>query len=274
MSASATVRGAGILTSVPFAILFALILTLGAAPAGAQVQSCRQALGPEAASNPPTTITLEQSGDTTVEGVVDEWESDVFRLRIAASGTVTVTSEINKVKGSLSTGDPSAGEHKLLDEGRLGAVGASVKAAAQPRDYCLQVDSHAGLTGSYRLRIAFANVCDGVGDDHGDNFRCATKLALAQLVAGEIENATADDQDAFSFTLNSRDTVAVESFGTTSVAASLYDEDGALLASQSGPGANFRIVKTLNPGRYFVRVEGRSSAEGLYQVSVTGGATP
>ena len=39
-------------------------------------------------------------------------------------------------------------------------------------------------------------------------------------------------------------------------------------SDDGGRGASFRIVKTLAPGRYFIRVEGARQAEGRYGLTV------
>ncbi len=116
-----------------------------------------------------------------------------------------------------------------------------------------------------------ARACDsGVADDHADDLTCATSLALADRVDGEIWNDWRDDEDVFTFVVAELLTVAIETAGHTDTAGGLYDRHAQRLAADGdgGDGDNFRIVKTLVPGRYFVRVEGDHGAEGRYRLSL------
>ncbi len=117
------------------------------------------------------------------------------------------------------------------------------------------------------LRFELDGACRlGEIDDHGDTFTCATPVCLNQGVGGEIWNGWGDDHDLFMFFLSKQQTVAVETTGSSDTFGGLYDRYGHRLGRADGGGRadNFRIVKTLSPGTYFVRVEGRDGAEGPY----------
>jgi hypothetical protein len=107
-------------------------------------------------------------------------------------------------------------------------------------------------------------------DDHGDTLRCATPIALGREVRAEVGNDWGDDADLFAFTVGELTSVLIETTGVTDTAGGLYDANGYLLrtAGGGGSGENFRIVKTLSPGRYFVRVAGGVGAEGPYGLTV------
>jgi hypothetical protein len=110
----------------------------------------------------------------------------------------------------------------------------------------------------------------GEVDDHGDMFACATAIHLGPAVAGEIRNGWGDDEDVFTFRLGELGTVEIATTGETDTFGSLYDESGQRLAADDdgGNAANFRMAKTLVPGWYFVRVEGRHRDEGAYRLVV------
>ncbi len=106
----------------------------------------------------------------------------------------------------------------------------------------------------------------GEGDDHGDTLTCATPLHPGRSVAAEIRNRWSDDEDVFRLRLTEMRTVEVATSGDTDTFGSLYDGHGHRLAAadDGGAGSNFRIVKTLSPGLYYLRIEGADAAEGYY----------
>ncbi len=107
-------------------------------------------------------------------------------------------------------------------------------------------------------------------DDHAATVTCATALSLGHQVTAEIANGWGDDADVFTFTLTRAQTLQIASAGSTETFGVLYDRFGQRLATDDGGelGGNFRIVKTLAAGRYFLQVEGRDRAEGAYGLTV------
>ncbi|MCP4657686.1 MAG: hypothetical protein GY856_19950 [bacterium] len=135
---------------------------------------------------------------------------------------------------------------------------------------------YAGQDESRSLHAKLHELCRwGEIDDHGDSFTCATLLSPGQDMVGEIRNGWGDDGDVFRFVLGSPQetklrTLAIETIGDLDTFGALYDRSGQQLekGDGGGNGSNFRIVRTLGPGTYFVRVEGRDGAEGLYALRV------
>ncbi len=122
-----------------------------------------------------------------------------------------------------------------------------------------------------RLYGVLALMCrSGEVDDHGDTVACATTLDPGDALTGEIWNDWGDDQDFFAFRLTELQTVEIATTGWTDTFGSLYDRSGHRLATDDdgGSGDNFRIAKTLTPGWYYVRIEGRQRSEGAYALSV------
>ncbi len=131
-------------------------------------------------------------------------------------------------------------------------------------------DSAATAGRGRRLREILASMCAaGEVDDHGDAFACATVLEPGGDATGEIRNDWGDDGDCFAFRLTELATVEIATTGDVDTYGSLYDRSGHRLgADDDGGGANFRLVKTLGPGWYFVRVEGRQRSQGAYRLRV------
>ena len=106
----------------------------------------------------------------------------------------------------------------------------------------------------------------GSTDDHGNTMSTATLVGVPTSRAGIL--GTGGDLDFFRFTLATRTTVTVTTTGTTDTWGQLYNASGTLLTyDDDGAGyPNFRIVRTLAAGTYYVRVSG-------YSQTVTGAYT-
>ncbi len=106
-------------------------------------------------------------------------------------------------------------------------------------------------------------------DDHGDTLRCATPVLTGQVVTAEIRNQWGDDDDYFTFTLKDLASVRIATNNASDSIGSLYDRHGYLLSSGGSEyRQGFRIVRTLSPGRYYVRVAGRDGTEGPYELEL------
>ncbi len=162
----------------------------------------------------------------------------------------------------------------------LGYAGGNVLSEEDDDVIEIEADgsSYPGSGPGRSLHSKLHQLCrSGEVDDHGDSFTCATFLGPGQRGSGEIGNGWGDDIDMFRFRLGGRSeadlqTVEIETAGEVDTLGGLYDHLGQRLdrAAGGGEGANFRIVTTLRPGTYFVRVEGASGAGGFYTLSVGG----
>ena len=106
-------------------------------------------------------------------------------------------------------------------------------------------------------------------DDYPDNMLCATAIELGRSIRGEISNGWGDDHDIFAFELTTVQTVLIETSGEVDTFGGLYDRSGQRLATagDDAENAQFRLVKTLQPGMYFVRVEGIAGSRGDYTLA-------
>ncbi len=108
----------------------------------------------------------------------------------------------------------------------------------------------------------------GEVDDHGDGFACATALVWGKRASGEIGNGWGDDGDVFRFRVKALGAVEIEAGGDSELVAELYDRHGQRLDLAVGGGDGLRRVRTLAPGVYFLRLEGRDGGAGRYSLAV------
>ena len=172
-------------------------------------------------------------------------------------------------------GQEAADRQELL-RWLTGLVWSDPAAASRRSGGRYRLLSYARAADAPAPRLALGGLCRrGELDDHADAFRCATQLALGRAVqrtgvAGEIGNGWGDDADVFSFTLDRLQTVTIETAGTVATLDGLYDRYGQRLAASGhdARGASARLVKTLPPGRYFIRIAGAHRADGTYDLAV------
>ena len=107
----------------------------------------------------------------------------------------------------------------------------------------------------------------GERDDHDDRLLCATPLI--GKASGEIANGWGDDADVFGFRIHQWQTVVLSTAGGVDTRGTLLDAHGMVLEANDdgGESGNFRVVRTLAPGTYFVRVQGVGST-GNYSLSL------
>lgn len=238
----------------------------GMQPAAAQ--DCQAALG---SSMEATTVTNGNSASKS-KGV-DEWDGDVLKIYTPLPGVLEIEGTGDGAQNSLYT-EGSSSFHPLVDSGYVGTGLGDMQIIIPAGDHCIQVAPGPNATGSFEVEATFTDACHlGETDDHGGSFLCSTPVEVddENPTEGEITvPSSGDDYDMFTFVLTSGATVTIESAEDTDVAASLYDANGALLEADDNDGAdaNFQIIRSLGPGRYYVRVEGVSDT-GDYELSVT-----
>ena len=97
------------------------------------------------------------------------------------------------------------------------------------------------------------------GDDHGNEFVGATRIAIGSKTPGIIE--LGGDLDVFRFDLKTPMTILVKSSGNTDLIAEILDNAGRLLSSDdnSKDSNNFMMKLPLLPGPHFIRAKHYSS---------------
>ena len=99
------------------------------------------------------------------------------------------------------------------------------------------------------------------GGDHGNSRDHATLVSVPGTESGRL---TAADVDYFRFTLASQTELSIWTTGTTDTYAQLQDGNGVTFGwnDDAGAGRNFRMLRTLQAGDYFVRVRGFQPRDG------------
>jgi len=234
------------------------LLLGGGSVSAAGAQDCAAALQSAGGG-----VSLANAATTSTTKKVDEWDGDILKIMIDQPGILVLSGEGSDVQGALYTADPVSGDPVLEDGGTLGTVHPPLTLVVQPGEHCVQVTPPTGATGNLSVVATFFDICAlGSPDDHGDSFLCATETAVGEEQTGEISPAA--DQDVFSFDLDTGATVTISLTETSGLAASLYGENGTLLATDA------RGSWTLAAGQYFVRIDGGTGSGGSYTVGVAG----
>lgn len=258
MSTKESVRS----TSADALVQTLLLGLLLAAPGLAQTPTnCEDALDASGGS------TLLVHGQTaSQEKRVDEWNNDIVKITVPRSGLLEISAEGASSQGALVTG--GSGTYELVDGSPVGTDHRAATAVVEGKVYCIEIEPPAGVTtGNLKVEVKFTDPCQtGQPDDHGDSFACASAVdPLSSTTSGSISTT---DHDVFTFELTSTQTLELKSTGSTDIAAKLYDEDGALVASDSDSGvdSNFDLSQSLVAGRYYLRVESENGGSGSYSL--------
>ncbi len=143
----------------------------------------------------------------------------------------------------------------------------SVLVSLPEGEYALELPPEYGFADGDTVRGRFYATCRGT-DDHGETFGCASAVEPGTWLAAEIRGERVPDRDTFTFVLESEQTLVLESHGMLDTYGELFAEDGRRLAADDNQGRfeNFRLVETLGPGRYFLRVAAAGHGEGTYSL--------
>ena len=123
-----------------------------------------------------------------------------------------------------------------------------------------------GSSDSYSAtRTAFVRAPNG---DHGNTLQQAWPVTDDSTTSGTI---TSRDLDYFRFSLAAEKRMLIETTGSIDTAGWLFDRNGRTIVNNddAGEGSNFRIVRTLEAGTYYVAVRGyRPWTAGPYDLVV------
>ena len=204
-------------------------------------------------------------GDT-VRAVLTPGDHDYFRFPVPADGFAlrAFSQGMTDTFGALYDGN---GVRIASDNSSGGGLNFHIVRDLNPGTHYLSVGGW--TTGSYAVIVEEAGI-----DDHGDSTAVATPVSVGDIVPGVL---TPGDQDYFEFPVSADGfRLGVFTQGTTDAVGTLYDGNGARMADDddSGEGDNFHIIRTLDAGRYYVRVSGGYSREAGYYSLILEEAEP
>lgn len=106
------------------------------------------------------------------------------------------------------------------------------------------------------------------GDDHGDSRTTATLVSVNSTTNGELEES--GDEDYFQIEVDRFGTLKVYTESSIDTTGELTSADDSLLVSDddSGSSFNFSITQDLDPGTYYIKVEGYGSTTGDYTLHI------
>jgi hypothetical protein len=188
--------------------------------------------------------------DVIVEGKYAGSDPDDDVIVENKSDTTSAGTRVRELKVDVTT----PGVLGIRGIGMDDAEGLTILAAVRPGSYRLRLRS-TEASRLDNLSIRHFDVC-GAGQASVSSL-CAPTLTSGAAVA------LAGSDELLSFSVAAQGTVKITSSGETDTAGALYDRHGHRLASDDDGGerGNFRLVKTLVPGEYFLRVESRGTSD-------------
>ena len=193
------------------------------------------------------------SPDLTVGFISGEGDTDYFSFTPESAGIFRVyTVGATDTVGELRDNDETVvGEN---DDGRLspGHRGFLIEKSLSAGTHYVSVTGWEDETGPYRMVVEEVT-------DPGNTTDGAAELALGAAEVGAV--GPGGDRDLFKLELDGETEVVLYSSGPTDTKAELLDSNGDSLIPKvedddSGEGFNFLIHATLEPGTYYIRVEG------------------
>ncbi len=265
-----TVRGHGgsepsvFAVEVPEAGIVMVELTVpGSAPADPKLALVSSACNATWGDCDPTILSRSVSRLLLAVG-----EPATYFFRAAAQDPLMSLGSYRLTTGFVALDVPTAFDSEGYPDEKV----VRIKPKGDPDEEVIEIDPDSDLRYEVPLHPKLRELCRTAEiDDHADTFLCSTRLVPGREVAGGIGNFWGDDIDVFYLILEGSPeetlwTLSVETTGNGDTFGGLYDRHGHRLEADDdgGHGANFRVVKALAPGLYFVRVEGRYGAEAPY----------
>ena len=218
---------------------------------------------------------------TTVGGTTEAYgDIDYFRVRVTTAGELTVeTTGSTDTVGRLE--DDSGNILATNDDGGTNTNFKIVRNVTAGTYYIRVIGAYNSRTkrhsiGHYTIAANLGADAPANPGDHGNTPATATPLIFDSPLGGRIDPA--GDIDYFRVRVTTAGgRLTVETMGNFDTIGRLEDDSGSTLATNDdgGLGRNFRIVRDVSPGTYYVRVTGWSSTRtGDYRIEARNGRCP
>ena len=200
---------------------------------------------------------------------------DYFRVQATTAGQLTVyTTGSTDTYGRLEdSGGNLNNAGNILASNDDSGVGTNFRIVrtVTPGTYYIRVSGVGSRTGSYNIYANFGGT-PPASDDHGNTRAAATSLPLNSPLTGRI--SPAGDIDYFRVQVTASGQLTLETTGSLDTVGRLENSSGSTLASNddSGVGSNFRIVRDVTAGTYYIRVTGYRSKTGSYTLQASMGS--
>ena len=223
-----------------------------------------------------TADSLSLNGSQTNYSIGYVGDIDYFRVRVTTAGQLTVyTTGSTDTYGRLeNSGGNLYNAGNILASNDDGGVGTNFKIVRTvvPGTYYIRVSGVGSRTGSYNIYADFGGT-PPASDDHGNTRATATFLSLNSPLTGRIDPAR--DIDYFRLQVPVAGELTVYTTGSTDTVGRLENSSGSPLASNDdgGVGTNFRIVRDVTAGTYYIRVhEFANNQTGNYRIQASMGS--
>ena len=214
---------------------------------------------PDDHGNLISTATNMEINSSTRGRIETEEDYDYFRVSLTTTGVLTVNStghidtygSILDSRGNHITSNDDSGNERNFRLSRQLVAGT----------YYIRVKGvYSYITGSYGLNVIFNSSTLNNSDDHGNSISRATNIDVNSSTRGQIE--TRGDYDYFRISLATVGTLTVSSTGTLDTYGYILNSSRRVIASNDdgGTGTNFRILRELSAGIYYIKVRAYSSA--------------
>ena len=194
-------------------------------------------------------LNSSRSGSISPAGDIDYW-----RVQVTNGGLLTLyTTGSTDTYGRIEDSD---GNRLYPDDDDSGAgTNFRLYVQANPGTLYLRVTGYGNRTGRYTVHARFTR-------EFGHTRNTAEPLDLNSSLSGVISPAgvisPTVDVDYFRVQVTTSGQLTVYTTGTTDTVGRLESSTGATLATNDdgGTGTNFRIVRDVTPGTYYIRVTG------------------
>lgn len=219
----------------------------------------------DTAGNTMETAAVFDCAGATTDHAVD-YAGDVDFFKISVTLKTLITADTQGGTDTFGTLYDQSGQVLVEDDDGYTEKNFILSMTVEPGIYYLSVkDFHPEKWGAYKLSFTLTDLEDQDGNTRSE----ATLIALNQTLDAGIDYP--DDTDYFKFTIERKGVVEIITQGDTDTLGVLEDSGGTKLATDDDSGSlkNFKMVKALVPGVYFIYVKDfYSNPTGTYALTI------